>query len=310
LIPDRRSFLKAAIGGAAGLSLLRAPGVLAAERTDAPTATPLGAGLTHLSGLGGNVVVLEAPDGLLLVDSGLAERSGELLRWLGKAYGGRRVKTLINTHWHWDHTGANERLAREGARILAHENTKLWLGADIYIDWQDKRYPPRPKEAWPTETFYTSGKLTFADQEVAYGYLPRAHTDGDIYVYFPRANVLASGCVVSVGSYPILDYPTGGWIGGMVDASASLLELCNAETRIVPGVGPVQTRADLQAQHDMLSTLKDRLVGLMKKGYGIDDWVNDPPTREFDAKWGDPKQFLINTYHGLWGHVRELGGIV
>jgi cyclase len=122
--------------------------------------------------------------------------------------------------------------------------------------------------------------------------------------------VLAAGCVMSVGSYPILDYSTGGWIGGMVDATRSLLELCNAQTRIVPGVGPVQTRADLNAQHEMLSTLRERLVGLMKKGYGIDDWVKDPPTREFDARWGDPKQFLINAYHGLWGHVRELGGIV
>jgi len=311
-LPDRRSFLKAALGGAAGLSLpwLRAPAVAAAEHATPLAATPLGENLTQVGGLGGNVVVLAGPESLLLVDGGLAERCGDLLGFLGKTYPGRRVQHLFNTHWHWEHTGANERLARQGARIIAHENTKLWLGADVYIDWQDRSYLPRPREAWPTETFYDSGKLSFGNEEVVYGYLPRAHTDGDIYVLFPRANVLIAGCVLSVGSYPILDYTTGGWIGGMVDAARTLLKLCNSETRIVPGVGPVQTHADLQAEHDMLASMKDRLISLMKKGYGIDDWVAEPPTREFDAKWGDPKQFLVNAYHGLWGHVRELGGIV
>jgi glyoxylase-like metal-dependent hydrolase (beta-lactamase superfamily II) len=288
----------------------RTRGVVAAPASSAVVATPLTEHITQLSGLGGNVVVLAGSDGLLLVDGGLAERTGELLRFLEKAYPGRHVKTLFNTHWHWDHSGANERLARVGARIIAHENTKLWLGADIYIDWQDRSYAPRPRQAWPTETFYTSGKLTFADEEVLYGYLPRAHTDGDIYVFFQKSNVLAAGCVLSVGSYPVLDYPTGGWIGGMLEANNTLLKLCNEDTRIVPGVGPVQKLADLKSQRDMLATLRERLVGLMKKGYGIDDWVADPPTREFDASWGDPKQFLINAYHGLWGHVRELGGIV
>jgi glyoxylase-like metal-dependent hydrolase (beta-lactamase superfamily II) len=274
------------------------------------TATPLSEHLTQISGLGGNVVVLDGPEGLLLVDSGLAERSGELVSHLARQHPGKRIQRLFNTHWHWDHTGGNERIAREGARIIAHENTRLWLGADIYIEWQDRQYSPRPKQAWPADTFYTSGKLSFGGEDIEYGYLPRAHTDGDIYVLFSRANVLAAGCLLSVGSYPILDYPTGGWIGGMADASQALLKVGNADTRIVPGTGPVQTRADLQAQADMLGTLRGRLIGLMKKGYGIDDWVSDPPTAEFNARWGDPTQFLINAYHGLWGHVRELGGIV
>jgi cyclase len=296
---DRRSFLKAALAGAAGASLsLRA---LAGSPREALAVVPLSDQIVQITGA----------DGVLLVDSGLEERSKDLLRAVEKLPGGKHVHTLINTHWHWDHTGGNERLGKEQVKIIAHENTKLWLGADFYCDWQDNRhYTPRPKVAWPTQTFYTSGKLTAGAEEVVYGYLPRAHTDGDIYVFFPKSNVLVAGGLVSVGRYPILDYTTGGWIGGMADASKALLDVANKDTKIVPGQGPVQTYADLQAQSEMLSTMRERLIDLMRKGIGTDDLASDPPTKEFNAKWGDPQLFLANAYRGLWGHVRELGKIV
>jgi cyclase len=307
--PDRRSFLKAAIAGAAGVSLsLR---TFARSGSEPIVAVPLGDNLVQLTGAGGNVVVLTGSDGTLLVDSGLEERSKDLLKAVAKLPGGEHVHTLINTHWHWDHTGGNERLGKDKVKIIAHENTKLWLGADFYCEWQNNRhYTPRPKAAWPTETFYTSGNMTANGEDVVYGYLPRAHTDGDIYVFFPKSNVLVAGGLVAVGSYPILDYTTGGWIGGMDDASKALLKIANKDTRIVPGMGPVQTYADLQAQSEMLATLRERLVDLMRKGIGTDDLTANPPTQEFNAKWGDPKLFVVNAYHGLWGHVRELGKIV
>lgn len=306
---DRRSFLKAVLAGAAGASLsLR---VLAGSSSGPVTVVPLSGPLMLITGAGGNVVALTGAEGVLLVDSGLEERSRDLLRALAKLPGGKQVHTVINTHWHWEHTGGNERFGKEKARIIAHENTRLWLGADFYCEWQNNRhYTPRPRAAWPTETFYTSGKLTANGEEVVYGYLPRAHTDGDIYVFFPKSNVLVAGGLVSAGSYPVLDYTTGGWIGGMADASKALLGIANKDTRIVPGVGPVQTYADLQAQSDMLSTMRERLIDLMRKGIGTDDLAADPPTQEFNAKWGDPQLFLANAYRGLWGHVRELGKIV
>jgi glyoxylase-like metal-dependent hydrolase (beta-lactamase superfamily II) len=306
---DRRSFLIAALAGAAGGSLsLRA---LAGPPREALAVVPLSDRIVQITGAGGNVVALTGPDGVLLVDSGDEDRAKDLQRAVEKLPGGKQVHTLINTHWHLDHTGGNERFGKEKIRILAHENTRLWLGADFYCDWQDnKHYTPRPKVAWPTETFYTSGKLTASGEEVVYGYLPRAHTDSDIYVFFPKSNVLVAGGLVSVGSYPILDYTTGGWIGGMADASKALLGVANKDTKIVPGIGPVQTYADLQAQTDMLSTLRTRLIDLMRQGVGTDDLAADPPTKEFNAKWGDPQLFLANAYRGLWGHVRELGKIV
>ncbi len=307
--PDRRSFLKAAVAGAAGVSLsLRA---FAHEAPEPIVAVPLADNIVQITGAGGNVVAVTGSEGVLLIDSGLEERSKDLMKAVAKLPGGNHVQALINTHWHWDHTGGNERLGKDKVKIVAHENTKLWLGADFYCDWQDNRhYTPRPKAALPTETFYTSGKMTANGQDVVYGYLPRAHTDSDIYVFFPKANVLVAGGLVSVGEYPVLDYTTGGWIGGMDDASKALVGIANKDTRIVPGIGPVQTYVDLQAQSAMLHTMHERLVDLMRKGIGTDDLAADPPTAEFNAKWGDPRLFVVNAYRGLWGHVRELGKIV
>ena len=306
--PDRRSFLKAVVGAAGVAVSLKA---FARSEPEPIAVVPLADNVVQITGAGGNVVAVTGADGVLLIDSGLEERSRDLMKAVEKLPGGRHVQTLINTHWHWDHTGGNERFGKDKVKILAHENTQLWLGADFYCDWQDNRhYTPRPKGALPTETFYTSGKMTANGQDVVYGYLPRAHTDSDIYVFFPKANVLVAGGLVSVGSYPVLDYTTGGWIGGMDDASKALLGIANQDTRIVPGMGPVQTYADLQAQSEMLHTMHERLVDLMRKGIGTDDLAAEPPTQEFNARWGDPHQFVANAYRGLWGHVRELGKIV
>jgi cyclase len=221
---------------------------------------------------------------------------------------------LFNTHWHCENTGSNEALAKAGAKIIAHENTKLWMGTDVFVEWQNRTYQPMPKAALPNDTFYativTTKKTTFGDQPIEYGYLPQAHTDGDIYVYFPKPNILMAGDVVSVGSYPILDYSSGGWIGGMAQASRTLLKVANADTRIIPGKGPVQTRADLEAQSEMLAAVMDRMVKMLKQGMGAKDMLAAGATKEFDAKWGDPQLFVTNAYPGLWGHVRELGGIV
>jgi glyoxylase-like metal-dependent hydrolase (beta-lactamase superfamily II) len=280
-----------------------------AARREALRSTMLGDGLILIEGAGGNVVALSNAEGVLMVDGGSSEHSNGLLKFISKQTEAK-PELLFNTHWHWEHTGSNERLGKAGAKIIAHENTKLWLGGDFFVEWQNRAYKPRPPQALPNETFYTSGELNFGDEQVVYKHLPRAHTDGDIYVFLPARNVLVVGDLLAVGSYPILDFSTGGWIGGMLDASKALLEVVDAQTRIIPGVGPVQTRADLQAQHDMLATLKDRLVGMLKKGMGAEDMLAAGATREFDAKWGDPTLFVSNAYRGLWGHVRSLGGIV
>jgi len=311
-VSDRRAFLNTLLGSAAGLAAATAlPSLVRAGSERAPLAlTPLSDTLTLVTGAGGNVIVLTAREGVLLVDGGLAERTPELLKAIERVAGKRPVVTLFNTHWHWDHTGSNERLRKLGARIIAHENTRLWLGTDVWSEWENRTYRRRPPEAAPTETFYKSGALKFGDEPVEYGYLPQAHTDGDIYVYFRSQNVLVAGGVVSVGSYPILDYSTGGWIGGMANATQKLLDITDDNTRIVPGTGPLQSKADVAAEHEMLATLQEDLWQLMRKGFGAEDMLAAGATRRFDAKWGSPDLFVTNGYRGLYGHVRELRGVV
>ncbi len=312
--PNRRDFLRISLGAAAALSLgprtaAGAPHQASASRTDA-TSSRLSDSLVHVSGAGGNVVALRGPDGLVLANSGAPGRTADLMAALGQVFPGATVATVINSDWHPAHTGGTEALADGGAQIIAHEHTKQYLGADIFVDWEEQIYKARPASALPTTTFYTTGELVVADERIDYGHLGQAHTDSDIYVYFRKANVLVAGDALSVGRYPIADYTTGGWLGGLATATRTLLDLTDDATRIVPGSGPVQTRADLQAQHEMLAAMRDRIGKMMRQGLSARDMLEAGITREFDARWGDPALFLSTAYRGMWLHVRELGGIV
>ena len=305
---NRREFFKLAAGGTVAFGLAHTS--VAQSGGVQITAAKLADNYTLLSGAGSNVLVVSGPDGLLLVDGGLAEHSAELLKAVTAVSPQGRIQVLFNTHWHLEHTGLNDAIGKTGAKIIAHENTKLWMGTEIISMWQHHTYPPRAKEARPNTTFYTTGEMMFGNEAVHYGYLGQAHTDGDIYVFFPGPDILMTGDVFTVGSYPILDYTTGGWIGGLSDASKTLVEQAGAQTRVIPGSGPVQAKADLEAQAEMCATMRQRFVQMMRKGMSAKDMLAEAPTKEFDARWGDPELFITNAYPGLWGHVRELGGIV
>jgi cyclase len=301
---DRRHFLRALPAATLGLSSLRR--ARGAEATPLGV-VPLGTGLWVITGGGGNVTVFESSEGVLLVDGGSPERSAEVMRLVKARTGAARVHTLFNTHWHWDQTGSNRTLGPSGTRIIAHENTRLWLGTEIDCKWQNRVYPPLPRDARPTQTIYTTGSLAFGGEHIDYGYLPQAHTDGDLYVFFRDTNVLVAGDVLSVGSYPIIDYTTNGWIGGLLDGAKTLIGLADANTRIVPGKGPVRTRAEVQTERDMLAALKQRLSQLLAQGMSVQDMLAAAPTREFDAQWGDPTLFISNAWPGLTQRARELG---
>jgi len=310
--PSRRDVLRSLIGSAAVLSLPVASSVrtYAQDHHGALTPTRLSDTLTLVSGAGGNVVVVSADDGVAMVNGGLREHAAALSKTVADIAGGKPVRSLFNTDWHADHTGSNELLGQAGAQIIAHENTKQYLANDIFLEWQHRTYKALPKAAWPTKTSYNAGKMTLGRERIEFAPLGQAHTDGDIYVFFPESNVLVAGDVLAVGTYPIADYISGGWLGGLLTASKTLLDLTNDQTKIVPGVGPVQTRADLKTQHEMLVTLRERLHQMMRKGMGAEDMLAAGATKEFDARCGDPELFVNITYRGLWLHVRELGGIV
>ena len=305
----RRSLVNSALAGTVslGLTALMPKTVFGTTASSPITVQRLSDQVIVLTGAGGNALAMPADDGLLLVDGGARERSADLLRTLATQFPGRKVTTLLNTHWHWDHTGSNETLARAGATIVAHENTKLWLDTEITSQWEGRTYARRPAPALPRRTFfYDAQRLEVGTGAIEYGLLPQAHTDGDIYVHVAAHNVLVGGDVVSGGAYPIVDYSTGGWIGGMIAGLRLLIGKCASDTRVVPGSGPMRTRADLEAQLEMCRTVASRIAASYLQGQTWEEFVASNPTREFDRVWGDPSVFLRTAHAGAWWHINEL----
>ncbi len=297
----RREFLKASVGGLVGATL--AP--VAFAKSSPLSVARLTDRMIMISGAGANVLAAREPDGdgVVMVDGGLAENSRALIKLVYKTLGSRDIGVLFNTHWHHEHTGSNLALGKAGAKIVAHENTRLWLTTDIKRPWETVKFEAYPKIAQPNQTFYANGSMPFGDEEIQYGYMLQAHTDGDIFVFFPKENVLVAGGVVSNDGWPLVDWWTGGWINGLVDGLDLLIRVTNDETRVIPANGPILSRADLKAQHEMYRTVAGRLIGMLNKGFGPDEAVAAAPTKEYDAKWGDPKQFVTRAFESLWGHM-------
>ena len=295
---DRRRFLQSTLWTAAGISL----GRTACGSSSSIGATPLADNLFLLSGAGANVVAAAHSDALLLVDGGLERHSKELLETARNTTHARHVTTLFNTHWHPEQTGSNETLGKSGARIIAHTNTKLWLTRRITVGWRPGTYGPFASRALPSDTIYTTAELPFGDEHLQYGYLAQAHTDGDIYVFFRKANVLVGGGVVSADRWPVIDYETGGWIAGLVAGLDSLIKLADDRTRIVPADGPVMTRADLQAQRAAYFTIYERLVKCLTQGLSPAEALATNPAKDINLQWGDSQRFVSMAFKSLWGH--------
>jgi glyoxylase-like metal-dependent hydrolase (beta-lactamase superfamily II) len=301
---SRRGFLSAAAASSAGAMLAGIPFESAWARTprEKLAAQDLGGGFWLLTGAGANVVALAAPEGALLIDGGNAASSKALLKLALQSTNAKRVHTLVNTHWHPDQTGSNAALGKQGARIIAHENTRLWLTRKNMVDWSATPLPAFPKTAQPNKSFYTTEQIDFGGEHIGFGHLGQAHTDGDLYAYFPQANLLAAGGVVSNAGWPLMDWQTGGWIGGLVGAYDRLLKVANDTTRVIPANGPIIGRKELQARRDMYFQIFDRLVKQLTKGMGPDEAYDSGPAKEYEAQWGDSKPFVLASFRSLWGH--------
>ena len=295
---------------AAGAIVAVWPRLGSAQPSGPLRATDLAANLVLIEGAGANVVALGSADGLLLVDAGNEAQAAALQRALAQRWPGRPVDVLFNTNWREEHTGGNAALRGAGATVLAHENTKLWLGGDFFVEWEDRHYAPRPAATWPTKTFYTSGNLEIGGQRLEYWHLPRAHTDGDVAVFLPEANVLVASDLLTVGRYPVPDYATGGWIGGLVDATQKLLDATDARTRIIAAEGGVYGRAELEAQLELCTAVRLKAAEAFRAGMSQADFIASQPTAAFDGKRGDPALFLRLVYKGGFAHLRELGGVI
>jgi glyoxylase-like metal-dependent hydrolase (beta-lactamase superfamily II) len=269
---------------------------------------PLSKQLIVVSGAGANVTMRKGPSGALLVDAGLQDRSDEMLGIVEAFAGARSVELAFNTAWRPEHTGANERLhAAARATILAHENTKRWMAMDFEVPWEHREHAAQPASALPDKTFDTDGSVSFAGRDIGYGAMPPGHTNGDIYVRFPEENVLVVGELLAVGRYPIVDYVTGGWIGGLEQATKRLLEIADEKTRIVPSNGPVQRRDALEDQLELCGTALDAVREALRRGRTLEEFAASKSTAAFDGERGDPRLFLRLVYEGAVRNKRELG---
>lgn len=270
-------------------------------------------GLALFSGAGCNVVALPGAEGALLVDGGNAVNSALLLKAVHARLGTRRIHTLINTHWHPDQTGLNEAAGKDGALIVAHEVTRLYTGRKVRSPLFDGTIGPLPDGARPTKTTYDRDAFDFAGEEVQVRHLPGAHTDGDLYVYFPKRNVLVAGGPVTSDRWPVVDYLNGGFMHGFVRSYEILCELAKPDTIVVPANGPVLTGADVMKMKDLYWQLFKQFFVLFNKGLGPKDVAEFNVGKEFKGvvpivadrplvgnpilqQLGDPSQFLEFAY--------------
>ncbi len=266
------------------------------------TVETLRGNLSVLTGSGGNITVLTGTDGKLMVDGGIAVSQVKIQAALDQI-SNAPLKYLINTHWHWDHTDSNEWLHEQGATIIAQENTlKRLLVATRVEDWNYTFQPP-PTGARPTVTFKTDKTLKFDGETIVMKNYGIGHTDTDIWVYFKKADVMATGDIWWNGYYPFIDNSTGGGINAIIRWANLTLEKVTDKTVIVPGHGPVGNRAQFVEFRDMLVAVRDKVARLKKQGKSIEQVVAAKPTAEFDAKWGgfviDPAFFTRLVYAGL-----------
>jgi cyclase len=263
--------------------------------------TQLGDSIFLLTGAGENVIADTGADGVVLVDGGLAENADALAQAVAALPNGGKVHTLFNTHWHPEQTGSNLKLGTAGATIIAHENTRLWLQQNITWPWNGRKFKKFPQIAQPNKTFYDKGVL---DSGIRYGYIAdAAHTDGDLYVYFPQQNILAVGGVAYGQGWPVVDWWTGGWIGGIVGGLQRIQTIANKDTKIVPAYGPVLSFADIAAQLEMYGTIYDRLNQMLNKGHSPSEGVAAKPAAEYEAKMGNPDEFIRRSFESLWAYL-------
>ena len=294
---SRRGFMQA--GTVAFLGTWLSSRANAGQAAPAITTTDL-SGAMLFRGAGGNVVALPGPNGALMIDGGRAADANALIAAVLAATGTKRVDTLINTHWHPEQTGANELVGKAGGVIVAHEKTALAESNTVYSSVTfTGRLPPLPPAGRPTRTTRLDGSIEFAGGAVEYGYMPAAHTDGDLYVRVPALNLLMAGGVVSAERWPLLDYRNGAWLGGRVRALERLATLVRPDTRVVPADGRVMTGAEVVRHRDLYQKLFTTMIGYLNMGLGPEDTVQRNPLKEYTAEFGDPSEFTYGALRSM-----------
>lgn len=299
---SRRQFLNTSTCalGAASLGSVLAPA--ASAQTEASEIIRVD--LNHawvFQGAGGNVFAIPptSENGVLMVDGGLAVNSDALVAAVLDTFSQDRVHTLVNTHWHPEQTGSNEQLGAQGAEIIAHEKTRMFLQNSVESALYEGRYGPLADAGLPTKTVGSSGSFKFAGQEVLYGYMPAAHSDSDIWLYFPILDTLVAGGPVTVGQWPILDIRHGSWIGGLLKAYETLAQVVSSDTVVIPAQGPIISGTDILRMRAMYTNLHLDLAEQLNLGMGPKDIVNMGLLEQYADDFGDPALFLDHALRSM-----------
>ncbi|HET9475704.1 MAG TPA: MBL fold metallo-hydrolase [Steroidobacteraceae bacterium] len=246
----------------------------------------LAPGIYMLVGRGGNIGLTVGRDGAAIIDDQFADMVPKI-RAAVALLSERPVKFVINTHLHGDHTGGNDAFGAAGAVIIAHDNVRKRLGNDQVNPSTNQPIPARAREALPVVTFADSATLHYNDETLQFTHLPNAHTETDIIVRFQNANIVHMGDLF-VGGFPFIDGNTGGTFDGLIKAHATVLAGIDDNTKVIRGHGPLGNKAELQAYHDMLVVVRDRIAKLVKAGKTQEQVLAARPTKEFEEKYAGP----------------------
>jgi glyoxylase-like metal-dependent hydrolase (beta-lactamase superfamily II) len=263
------------------------------------TTTPLRRNVTALLGAGGNIAILTAKEGKLLVDSGYSSCQPQLTAALA-AINAEPIQVLINTHWHFDHTDGNDWMHSAGATIWAHENTRYRMSTMQNIVAYNAIIPPAPTGALPTILVNTYRHLGDETNNLKLSHYEPAHTDTDLSVHFIEADIFHCGDTFWNGFYPFIDYSSGGNINGMIAAAAQNVASVADSTIVIPGHGPLGNKAQLIEFHDMLAGARDNIAKLKKEGKTLEETIAAKPTASYDAKFTNkPTAFIGYVYQGV-----------
>lgn len=276
-----------------------------AVRADTFSATSLADNLWLVTGPSGNTLVANDSDGLVLIEGVPAAYGDEYLAFVKRTAGTDRIKALVNTHWHPESSGLNATLRAQGVDVIAHFNTMQWLGATIRRRGEEILHTPVPAAALPNKTFHDTLSIPFRGATIELGYLLQAHTDGDVYAWFPAQKVLYTGPAVRSDAWSTVDEATNGWIGGLMDGYDELAGFAADDVRIVPASGAVLDRAGFEAQMTLYKNLMAEMVNLLRQARSAEEVVMANPAVGLKPEWGSPDEFLDQGFRSFYGHLRD-----
>jgi glyoxylase-like metal-dependent hydrolase (beta-lactamase superfamily II) len=263
--------------------------------------TKVADGIYMLEGEGGNIGVSAGDDGVFLIDDQFAPLSQKIMVAV-KIISVKPIRFLMNTHWHGDHVGGNENFGKAGTVIIAHDNVYKRMSVGGAITMLKQNYAPYPKAALPVVTFSQSATFHLNGEDVVSTHLPPAHTDGDSFVRFPKANVIHTGDVFASYRYPFIDPESGGSVKGVLRAIDAMLPVMDDNTKIIPGHGPLSSKKDVLAYRRMIATAIAKIEPMVKSGQTLQQVIDAKPLAEFDAEWGKFRKteaFVEIVYSGL-----------